>query len=274
MSLYHYTDLSAVYSILKNNKIWMTDIRYLNDSHELHDGIKVLVEGIKEPEPDVFANPDYYEKARKYLLDSLVSLGEYGSSEDPLFVFSLSSEADCLSQWRAYGSFSIEFDEDILISEVTKLSKCIYENQPKIEKVRYEARDLITVVSNDMFENNGCQGPKSMDAVNYLSHVVASYKHSGFAEEQESRFIMPSNDSIYPNNILYRPKEDVLIPYIEVPITLDCIKSITVGPVNNQSLSLASLSEFVSNIEQNWQVDSGNIEYWLKVEKSKIPYRV
>jgi hypothetical protein len=49
MALYHYTDLNAVYSILKNNKVWMTDIRYLNDSHGLHDGIKVLAEGIKTP---------------------------------------------------------------------------------------------------------------------------------------------------------------------------------------------------------------------------------
>lgn len=274
MALYHYTDLAAVYSILKNNSIWMTDIRYLNDSHELHDGINVLLEGIQNPEPDVFANQDYYEKARDYLADSLLSLGKYGASEDPLFVFSLSSEADCLSQWRAYGSFAIEFDEDILISEVANISKCIYKKKDKLSKARFQARDLITAVSNDMHKNNGCLGPNSMEAVVSLSNAAASYKHAGFAEEQESRLVMASNDSVFPNNVLYRPKGDILIPYVEATIGLDCIKSITVGPVKNQELSLASLSEFVSNIERNWQVDSNNIEYELSVKKSKIPYRV
>ena len=42
MSLFHYTNVHAVQSILSNKKIWLTDIRYLNDSQELHDGFSVL----------------------------------------------------------------------------------------------------------------------------------------------------------------------------------------------------------------------------------------
>lgn len=274
MSLYHYTNLSAVYSILKNNKLWLTDIRYLNDSQELGDGIAFLIEGLKTPSPDVFANSDYYEKAREYILESLTGLKTYGVSEDPLFLFSLSSESDCLSQWRAYGSYAIEFDKDILTSEVSTLFECLYLDAQKNEKARLHARDAITAVSNDMAKNNGCLGVNALEAVISLSYDAATFKHRGFSEEKESRIIVPSNDTEYPSNVKYRPRGDVLIPYIEVPITLDCIKSITVGPVQNQNMSFASMSEFVHSIEKIWQVDSGNIEYELTVNKSAIPFRV
>jgi hypothetical protein len=273
MSLYHYTDLSAVYSILKNNKLWLTDIRYLNDSQELHDGVAFLLDGLKESSPDVFANFEYFERAKEYIFKSLSGLKTYGASEDPLFLFSLSSEPDCLSQWRAYGSYAIEFDNECLTFEVAKLLGCVYQDSQKLEKAMLHVRNAITVVSNDMAKNDGCIGLEALDAVISLGYDAATFKHSGFSEEKESRIVMPSNDSEYPSNVKYRPKGDVLIPYIEVAITLDCIKSITVGPVKNQAMSFASMSEFVHSIEKNWQVDSGNIEYELIVKKSAIPFR-
>ena len=35
-SLFHYTDIAAVASIIKNNKLWLTNIGFLNDSQEYH----------------------------------------------------------------------------------------------------------------------------------------------------------------------------------------------------------------------------------------------
>jgi hypothetical protein len=125
-----------------------------------------------------------------------------------------------------------------------------------------------------MAKNKGCLGESALEAVISLSYDAATFKHRGFSEEKESRIVVSSNDSEYPGNVKYRPRGDVLIPYIEVPITLDCIKSVTVGPVQNQKMSFASMSEFVHSIEKIWQVDSGNIEYELTVNKSAIPFRV
>lgn len=34
MKLYHYTDSHAVKSMLENGKLWLSDIRYLNDHRE------------------------------------------------------------------------------------------------------------------------------------------------------------------------------------------------------------------------------------------------
>jgi hypothetical protein len=65
----------------------------------------------------------------------------------------------------------------------------------------------------------------------------------------------------------------MLVPYIEVEISMDCIKSIMVGPVKNQELAYISMQEFVKQKEAMWQDKSGNAEYGLPVIKSEIPYR-
>lgn len=272
-SLYHYTNLSAVLSILKNNKIWMTDIRYLNDTQELHDGIDSLLDELQFPYPSVFTDFNYYESARKYIIESLTSLKSYGVSEDPLFLFSLSSEPDSLSQWRAYGYYAIEFDKESLALETSSLCDCVYIDAIKKEKAGAHVRDAIATISNDMAKNDGCPGEDSINALIDLSCEAATFKHYGFVEEKESRIILQSNNNDHSTNVQYRPKSDILIPYIEVPITLDCIKSITIGPIQSQNIAFVSMSEFVNSIQEQWKNSSLNIEYELLVRKSAIPFR-
>lgn len=273
MALYHYTDLHAVYSILKNKVIWLTDIRFLNDSQELHDGMSVLSEALNSPHPDLWVNYDYYENSKKYLLSYLTGFNSYSPSEDPLFVFSLSSELDCLSQWRGYGSYVIEFDENELASQISSIEKCIYEPVKKLDMARRKARDAINKVSHDMGKNNGGIGVDTIDAASSLILSAATFKNKGFAEEKESRIILSKNEFSPPSNISYRPRRDILVPYVEIPIDLNCIKSIMIGPIKNQDMSYFSMSEFVSTIESEWKLESGNIEYEITVSKSIIPYR-
>ena len=273
MSLYHYTGVQAVHSILKSSKIWMTDIRFLNDTRELHDGLDILTEQLKKAMPGLFSNFEYKDKAVGYIRDALEDHISFGTEEEPIFVFSLSSKKDALSQWRAYGSYAIEFDQAALKDEVEFLKQCIYERKEKIGKAKSNVANAIAIISQEMAKHDGCLSPDSIDALIKLVSDAATFKNSGFIEERESRIILPANDSKYPNNIEYRPKGDMLIPYIELNVSLDCIKSVQVGPTKEQDLAYASMKAFVENIERNWQIDSGNIEYELLVEKSDIPYR-
>lgn len=75
------------------------------------------------------------------------------------------------------------------------------------------------------------------------------------------------------DSIKFRQKNDKLIPYVEKYISLDCIKAIHVGPMNDQELAFTSMAAFVRNIEKKWQIETANIEYELTVIKSPIPYR-
>ena len=273
MSLYHYTDVQALHSILETQKIRLTDIRYLNDSQELHDGLNILTEQLKVPIPGIFSNFDYKDKAIDYIRSALEEHISFGTEEEPVFVFSLSSKSDVLSQWRAYGPYAIEFDKDVLRGEVNSLEQCIYESEKKTGKAKINVTNAITTVSQDMAENNGCLSPVGIDSLIKLVTDAAKFKNKGFIEEEESRIIMPANDSEYPNNIKYRPRDNLLIPYIELEISLDYIKSIQVGPMKNQDLAFTSMKAFVERIKRNWQIDSGNVEYELSITRSDIPYR-
>jgi hypothetical protein len=271
MPLFHYTNASAVYSILLNRKLWLTDIRFLNDSQELHDGIARLSDALKAPMPGLFANHDYQNKAIEYLRGSFGDTVSYGIDSEPVFVFSFGRVGNLLSQWRAYGNYAIEFDEKLLQKCVPKLSPCIYDTKHKSGSAITAVTKAITAISQDMGRNDGCVVVESIDSLGDLVALAATFKHEGFSEEQEVRIIARAEEG--DHSITYTPKGNKLIPYLEVPISLDCIKAIHVGPMSEQDLAYRSMSAFSRKVEKAWQEESGNIEYWLRVKQSSIPYR-
>ncbi|EOU3080276.1 hypothetical protein ACNVFV_004566, partial [Yersinia enterocolitica] len=96
-------------------------------------------------------------------------------------------------------------------------------------------------------------------------------KHEAFFDEDEMRFVIscPDND----RRINFRVKGQLLIPYIPVKFDPQILKSITIGPIDNQELALDSLAMFTTKIARKVQLEEGNIEYDLSVENSDIPYR-
>lgn len=273
MSLFHYTNVHAVQSILSNKKIWLTDIRYLNDSQELHDGFSVLEKSLKNPKQSLFTDLEYKEKAIECIKNMLFQGGSYSENLEPIYIFSLSSTDDLLSQWRAYGTYAIEFDKSVLEEYVGSIKECIYEKKEKKGKATIGLTNAIDTISKEMATCNGCLGPLSTDVLIKLVFDAAYFKHHGFAEENEHRIIKQSEYTNNHNTTKYRTKDNLLIPYIEMDISLDCIKSIQVGPMKNQRLAYKSMQDFVSKIENQWQNNSANIEYYLPVIESGIPYR-
>ncbi|MGK0398731.1 MAG: hypothetical protein ACJA0I_001027 [Gammaproteobacteria bacterium] len=266
MSLYHYTNLDAVHSILTNRTIRLTDIRFLNDTEELREGLTTIDETILNR---LSATLKYEVKALEAIRNQLTDAEFPGIELEPLYIFSLSSVRDQLSQWRAYGSYAIEFDENQLQENVENLSQCIYELNKKIRRSEIEVNKAATVIAKDMEKYDGCIGPESLDAMICLLYDAARFKHDGFIEEGESRVIMQSGE-IEPQ---YFSRKGILIPYIDLELPLDCIKSVEIGPMENQDLAYISMRDFVSQIESNWQHETSNIEYEFTVEKSLIPYR-
>jgi len=142
MSLYHYTDAHAVHSILNTRKIRLTDIRFLNDKEELLEGLKTLEETLLN---EIDSDLKYAEDAANMIHHSLISVETSNNDLNPLYVFSLSSERDQLSQWRAYGAYALEFDEELLREHVEILAPCIYNLNEKIKRSTSEVKKSVTV---------------------------------------------------------------------------------------------------------------------------------
>jgi hypothetical protein len=272
MVLFHYTHVHAVHSILLNCKLKLTDIRFLNDTQELHDGIGRLGNALKNPIPGLFANNDYKKKAIEYIRDAFSDTVSYGIDSEPVYVFSLGRVGNLLSLWRAYGNYAIEFDEHQLRECVPTLHPCVYDTKAKSGQAITAVSTAITEISKDMGSSEGCRGAASIDSLGKLIELAATFKDEGFSEEQEVRVIARKKEG--DDLIIYTPKGDKLMPCLEVPISLDCIKAIHVGPMRDQDLAFKSMSAFVRKVASDWITSSMNIEYRLRVEQSSIPYRV
>jgi len=269
MSLFHYTNINALHSILSESKIWLTDIRYLNDSKELHDGVDLMKKVLNSLILRELNDFEFVNEAIKYINHSLNDSVNYGISEEPVFIFSLGKAENRLSQWRSYGNYAIEFDEEGLKDHAPALYTCNYDIESKKEILKTSLIESIKNISNDMAKYSGNPGVEAIDAISYLMEVVTTFKDDGFFEEQEVRIV----DHLNEQQVKYRVKDNLLIPYLEMEISLDCIKRIHIGPMKNKNLAYESMLSFVKTIEREWQIETDNIEYWLEVVESDIPYR-
>lgn len=258
----HYTDVQAVHSILSNQIIWLTDSRFLNDKTELEQGINLFRQNLVY----LKANHCFTKKNDIKAIEFIESM-MFDSDEDSIYIFSLSKAHDRLSQWRSYGSYGIEFNEEILKEYGTILHHCFYNERDKIAIVTKYLLDSIKKISAEM-EKYEYISELCIDEIINLKKLAAIFKDEAFFEEEEIRIIISDVEKIK-----YRTKNDKLIPYIELPLQYNCIKSIHVGPMNDQNLAYASMSDFVRQIEKNLQNEYGDIEFEIKVEKSDIPYR-
>ncbi|MBU1194580.1 MAG: DUF2971 domain-containing protein [Proteobacteria bacterium] len=191
-------------------------------------------------------------------------------------MFSFSSKKDLLSQWRAYGQYSIEFDKQLLEKQIGKIDPCIYEKNDKID---YAKKRIYKVFESIEKEINTGNNLFSVDELIKIVSDLACFKHNNFKEENEYRRISQAGSHYtysseskmkYCNKKKYRVKGAMLVPYIEVKISIDCIKSIMVGPIKNQELAYSSLLEFVN--EAILRNDSLN-DYELPILRSETPYR-
>jgi len=271
MPLYHYTDINAVKSILCNKTMWLTDLRYLNDSRELKDGVSVILESLDKWKPTLWTEREFSKITIEYLKDELSSALSSGTHDEIQCTCSFSRSFDQLSQWRAYGNYIVEFDEKALSLSFPKLHNCSYQIKKKRELAIACVTKSIDAICLHMSRNGGNVGRSGTEELINIFEVAATFKDEGFVEENEVRALISTNE--LDEKVKYRTRGHLLIPFVEQPILLDCINAIHLGPMNNQELAYESLCSLVRKVEKKHREDSGDVGYTLTVNKSSIPYR-
>lgn len=273
MNLYHYTDVNAVKSILEKKRLWLTDVRFLNDAEEMSEGFKIIIKYLSY---QVEKFPDRHEQfysAVEYIKGSIMRREGYGLDRRPVFVSSFSQSGDLLSQWRAYGGYALEFDTDAFSFP---LSECLYDEDQKYDEAASVSLDCALVIAQSMQENDGQLDEHGYEAFSKIIGLAATMKHDSFSEEREYRIVQ--GHDIDPDvedglDINFRPRGNLLVPYVEIEIHVESIKTIMVGPMRDQELAYASMKAFVDKVN----LDSFNQENFslhdINVVKSSIPYR-
>ncbi|EKN6368126.1 DUF2971 domain-containing protein [Yersinia enterocolitica] len=277
--MYHYTDLNAAKSIIENSTIRLTDIRFLNDKNEFNQGLEILKVAMCE---FVFSNEindiAFLEKVIEWRDLAFEELENFHITEELLFVSSFSRSCDHLNQWRSYGMFSLDFNEEIfkdnLEDENVYFLECIYHHDEDYLSEIINREILLPLfkewIPNDVTGINELLFLKFKELV---AIQALAFKHESFEEENEVRIVFSAEET--DMRINFRVKSNMLIPYVEISFDPKAITSLYVGPVQNQNMTEQSVITFRNNVAESLiRKEKTDIEYFLDIICSDIPYRV
>lgn len=225
--VYHYTDAAGLNGILRSQKLWATEFRFMNDESEIQLGMR---RAIAEIDRQLDGSKDELKKA------FLLTLKDHCETDSAYtsYVVSLTSRKDDLSQWRGYASdgygFSIGFDcaaiKDRLPSRQFSFGEIGY-NARAHDRLVKEAIQEFWENFSEGFENERLLLESCEELESVISSYCARYKHSSFKMEDEWRI------HLYPTikSIKVRTSGKRLVPFCEVSLGDRLpIKQIGIGP--------------------------------------------
>ena len=192
--LFHYTTIGGAYGILSSDSLWMTKIRYLNDTSELEIGINTFRELLdallRTPRP-----PDEAE------LLKTVSEGLESYIGSNICVASFCEHGDLLSQWRWYG----EGGRGVSIGVLSSVLRGMAQSRIHLWKCVYDAdahRTLLLALVDRLLdtyraEKAGNGGALAAEGAHYMLErffvgflqIAPIIKNPNFAEEREWRLV-------------------------------------------------------------------------------------
>lgn len=277
-TFYHYTSVEGIFGILNNNKIWATNMFFLNDVSEFKYTFDLFEQSfLKEIKNEEIKNSliERFKGYFKALYDKL-----------PVYVISFSTNEDNLLLWSEFTEkmgynigFKIKKLYDTIDSKYKYNNEVIYDIEEQKRRLKeslesYLEKKNFTSKTNhsdlSFLENlEGDELKKKLDMLalemSYICIVHSIFfKQSIFNQEQEYRIcFLISNENYNKKNIQFRLKEDVIFPYIEIDFDiLNSLESITIGPKNNIDIAKKGLEIYCRNKE----IDP-------KILKSNIPLR-
>lgn len=267
-SIFHYTDVAAIMSIIEAGCLRLTDYKYLNDASEYHDGIANLKSAFQGFQPTIMSKHEYLKEAVSYIRNFLEDDSDHPKTGASIFVGSFSSSCDQLSQWRSYGSYAIEFDRPQL-SKSFEIDDCVYDPEKKRRHSRSKLSNCLEQVSIALSQSRFFD-EQAHEAYSILIREALMFKHEAFHEENEARCVIAVGGE--PRRIKYRSRGEIIIPYIEVGFELSAVRAIHIGPMQHQDLAAASMASYLESIQfpDGFGIFEDNC---IKVIKSNAPYR-
>lgn len=294
--LYHYTSIEGFMGVFSkctkdNPEITMraTHSMYLNDPSEYKFGRSICKQLLLEVEEELgiseqkrLSNQIYSlenirgQESMDYAYSTIPSMIAWGQP----YLFSLSKNADSLPMWTTYAKngqgLALGFDEsDLQCHNDLKIEECCYNvmtDQKYMERCN-RIKERWRSLYNDWEDiESSTISDLILDTYQIILREEFPYiKHHGYNYEHEVRCIaVKDNSKDYEDVILYRNSNNLIIPYIERHIKVDCLKRIVVGPCADTEKVRASLLMFLKDKIENL-VEMLNDQN-LRIDYSGIPY--
>lgn len=275
----HYTSVNALYSILKNEEIWLTHSDFLNDSTELIHFDELLKKFLNEfKQKSDFNNMAFASEVERAI---------YEDNCYEHFIFSLSYDPDSLSLWNYYGKkdgYNLIFNKSLWRNFCNYL-KDLNNNNGKekaklyLGEVVYEEKLKKKIIKRRL--NKLYEFWNELDTTKYLHmrefQITAEvflkglrmyFKNKAYSQEKEIRFVLSLPEHIVNEKLEFRTLEGGLLPYIKVPLPNNIISNITIGPKISIDIAEKGLKRFLKHLKY---LRSHELE--IKLKKSSIPVR-
>lgn len=271
-NLYHYTSMDALCNMLcdyrehmsKYNLIfWASSIFTMNDPQEMIHGAEVL-EILLPAIEKLFS----LASENSLTIENLDTNKILKDTARTPFVLSFTSNEDDLGMWNLYGDkgcgvalvFSNEIKPDsVNVCGVSKLVKVNYnkgiDNYPNLAEI-FNSGIMEWNSFNDPDKIREC---KEKTLSSFYTQLCPYIKSGAYKKENEHRICF--TDVPY-NNVRFRTRNKHIIPYIEVPIPVNYLKGIQLGPCCNREFAEQSLRFLLNTCKLD-----------IEISKSSIPYR-
>lgn len=254
-SLFYYTSVDTASKILDGGTMWATNIRYMNDSEELSNGLNEI---------------EKYNGSNKENIKLCIS--ELRKEKCIMhYTLSFSGHEDSLSQWSMYSkesgvSLEMDFgDEDLRLKYDLENYELENPQEAVIKHVIYctsssngmpsnelsKTEEEISKMVEDYCGNELASLPTIRESVAQCAALIKRYE---FYQEDEYRVIFNLNnvDTTEKSPIFYRTDANVLKSFIKVKCRNSGnvgwpVVSVMVGPGFNQDVVFNSLIFFLDN---------------------------
>lgn len=236
--IYHYCTIPTAISMLKNQEIWMTSIRNLNDSNETIGVYKLF-----------FAELEQFDTAGHFrdLLNlarqpGAIELYENPPTEYPEYVTCFCQNPDAVSQWIAYADngfgLALGFDEEDFL-QIDKSNGLDYRaiRYVSSEDMRQAVPSIYQYLLNNRCDNTPAMMDMAMDKIKERYAIGRDHKTFHYRSECEKRIIYN-----YPVRVTGLPqgweirdigvyaKKSMINTYVPLGFPKEAVKAIVTGP--------------------------------------------
>jgi len=272
--LYQYTTPDGLIGILATKTLWATSVFYLNDTRELIGGIEIAQNQLRGARDT--ASDEVQLERIDWLRQELRNIGKAFDSK-PVYVSSLTTEDDQLSQWRAYcrgGGFAIGFPKDQLTefiqSQHFDLLECVYATEDQQAVIRsvldLTAMPWIQTARLPVKEDEDrfiVSGKLAWELLRNASRI----KNDSFSEEREWRITSQPERPYHPEKLQFRSRNGMVVPYtaVQLPDDIDFWGKVkvVVGPTPYPNESKASVYDLFRRYH----------DHAIGIEISRTPFR-
>jgi len=293
-TIFHYTTAAGLLGIVRSNRLWASDLLYMNDSTEVEYGRQLIIDVAAEVAGE--AKCPMAQMLCKSISTVLYPVGMVGGG---FYAACFCEEGDLLSQWRGYsggvGGYALGFR----VRDLQHVRASTPERQFVLRPVVYDPTQQRDLIRKFLLEVDGAlaelldrglaEREQDVHGIAYVTiqrqmlECMLTMKNPAFTEEREWRLIHSrSGFGREPEaTVDYRPTRSFIVPYVALDITpmgpelFDHIQSehqadvqahnrvplstVIVGPSSHPQAAVTAIRTMIRDLHMNADVINSQI---------------